>query len=1016
LRLTVDPIDRPLTAEADGVVWIERGVPRFEGTLNLARPVRPAPAGAPALIIEPWRLSTKFKGDATAAVLEQVEFQYGPDDRAIKLRGDAKLTLGPKPQFDGTLAATQVDLDRLLGLPEATRRRPLVAVKSFADFFAGAPRPPIPVKLGIAVENMMLAGATLVRVSSKVKSDGATWDVESLDFRAPGAAQVRLAGRIGINSKGITFAGPAKVEARDPRALVAWLTDRADAQVGATGPFRAEGEVELGSGALAIDKLKAEVDRMAIEGRLAYSWMSGDRPPRIEAVLSTPDIDLDRAYALAQGVFADTAFEWPREGALAITLGRAAVAGVEARRAEVNVQFDERGLAIERLAIGDFGGAALAVKGRIDTHLSSPRGAVTFDLDARALNGVAALIEKFSPPTAEQLRRSAGRFVPAKLRGLLAINSDPAAPGAPPLATFTIEGSAGTFRVNLQGDAGSAGDAMTIANLPHLAAGKVNLAGRVEAGDGGALVEFLGLDGLVVVDKRPGRVNFTATGALTGDMAVDGQLVAGGLDVGARGALRIAGPIAGLDLKLANANLRMPRALAVGRLGETMPAAFTARLALADGAVALTDLSGKIAGTDIKGRLKVGFAPTANVDGDIELGAVDLPAAVAVAVGVPAAGVRNQATWPAEPFEPGVFGSLVGKVAVKSARVALTQKLAARDVRGVLQFDSSELALQQIDGSLAGGRVAGDLAFERGPGGLSARGKFKFAGADVAELLPGDGRPPMSGRLTFDVDLAGTGRSPVALIGSLQGGGTFTLQDGGIMRLDPAAFEAVVRNVDQGLPIDATRIRDRMELALGNGGLPITLAEGAVTLTAGQLRLANTVVHAQGAELALTGRVDLAETAIDARLTLSGPELAGAPEGTRPEIGIVLKGPIEAPRRILDVTTFASWLALRAVEQQAKRVDAIEQQAKRDALESVGEPPANSYVPTATAPVDPPISSPPTSAPSIGTPPSPQPSLVVPRSIIRVTPETPASPPRPRPPAPAAAAPVPPLDIRPALR
>jgi hypothetical protein len=185
LRLTVDPIDRPLTAEADGVVWIERGVPRFEGTLNLARPVRPAPAGAPALIIEPWRLSTKFKGDATAAVLEQVEFQYGPDDRAIKLRGDAKLTLGPKPQFDGTLAATQVDLDRLLGLPEATRRRPLVAVKSFADFFAGAPRPPIPVKLGIAVENVMLAGATLVRVSSKVKSDGATWDVEAWTSARP---------------------------------------------------------------------------------------------------------------------------------------------------------------------------------------------------------------------------------------------------------------------------------------------------------------------------------------------------------------------------------------------------------------------------------------------------------------------------------------------------------------------------------------------------------------------------------------------------------------------------------------------------------------------------------------------------------------------------------------------------------------------------------------------------------------------------------------------------------------
>src|SRR5205823_1837823 len=173
--------------------------------------------------------------------------------------------------------------------------------------------------------------------------------------------------------------------------------------------------------------------------------------------------------------------------------------------------------------------------------------------------------------------------------------------------------------------------------------------------------------------------------------------------------------------------------------------------------------------------------------------------------------------------------------------------------------------------------------------------------------------------------------------------GTFTLQDGRIMRLDPAAFETVVRNIDQGLPIEATRIRDRMELALGNGGLPVALAEGAVTLSAGQLRLANTAVHAQGTDLALTGRVDVAESAIDARLALTGPELAGAPDGTRPELEIVLKGPIEAPRRTLDVTAFARWLALRAVDQQAKRLEAIEQQAKRaEALEpTVGEPPAN---------------------------------------------------------------------------
>ena len=89
------------------------------------------------------------------------------------------------------------------------------------------------------------------------------------------------------------------------------------------------------------------------------------------------------------------------------------------------MRIDANGLDIERLAIADFGGAALSVKGRIDTRAQSPRGAMTLDLDARALDGVVALAEKFAPQVAEQLRRSAGRLTPLGLRASLAV--DPAA-------------------------------------------------------------------------------------------------------------------------------------------------------------------------------------------------------------------------------------------------------------------------------------------------------------------------------------------------------------------------------------------------------------------------------------------------------------------------------------------------------------------------------------------------------------------------------------------------------------
>jgi large subunit ribosomal protein L24 len=101
----------------------------------------------------------------------------------------------------------------------------------------------------------------------------------------------------------------------------------------------------------------------------------------------------------------------------------------------------------------------------------------------------------------------------------------------------------------------------------------------------------------------------------------------------------------------------------------------------------------------------------------------------------------------------------------------------------------------------------------------------------------------------------------------------------------------------------------------------------------GQLRLVDPVVHAKGAELAPTGSIDLTQSAIDARLVLSGPKSAG---GGPPDISVSLKGPIDAPKRTLDVAALANWLALRAVDQKSKRVDALEQ-AAREHSDGAGE-------------------------------------------------------------------------------
>jgi hypothetical protein len=115
-------------------------------------------------------------------------------------------------------------------------------------------------------------------------------------------------------------------------------------------------------------------------------------------------------------------------------------------------------------------------------------------------------------------------------------------------------------------------------------------------------------------------------------------------------------------------------------------------------------------------------------------------------------------------------------------------------------------------------------------------------------------------------------------------------------------------------------LRDRTESALSSGALALARAEGAITIAAGQARVTNSMPGERGSELALIARINLAENDLDARLALS----AAAGTGTPPELIVMLKGPVSAPKRSVDVAAFASWLALRAVEQQSKKLDVLE--------------------------------------------------------------------------------------------
>ena len=435
---------------------------------------------------------------------------------------------------------------------------------------------------------------------------------------------------------------------------------------------------------------------------------------------------------------------------------------------------------------------------------------------------------------------------------------------------------------------------------------------------------MLGLDRVLAVDAGPGSLTLNAGGPARGEWRIDGKLTAGGLEASASGTAR---PFADNPFGRVARHDRARRCGAIARrwrAAAALPVTFAGNIALAGKDLTLDDIDATVAGTTLRGKLGLTLSSPRRLQGEIEADNIDAAGLIAAAIGMPApAGSNGDAAWAwsSEPFAGGVFGEYGGQIAVKARRVDLLPRLTAREFRANLRFGKDEFAFDDMTGDIAGGRLAGQVSFRSAEEGLKARAKISLTGVDAASLLPSGARPPVTGSLDLSAEVEGTGLSPVALIGSLQGSGKLALADAQFAGLDPRAFDAVTRAVDQGLAIDAARISDVVSKALDSGRLAVKHAEGTIAVSAGQVRLSNISADSKDAALSLAGNLDLTDGSIDARLVLSGSSQAA---GARPDIFMALKGPLAAPARSIDVSALTGWLTLRAVENQSKQLRDIE--------------------------------------------------------------------------------------------
>jgi large subunit ribosomal protein L24 len=212
-------------------------------------------------------------------------------------------------------------------------------------------------------------------------------------------------------------------------------------------------------------------------------------------------------------------------------------------------------------------------------------------------------------------------------------------------------------------------------------------------------------------------------------------------------------------------------------------------------------------------------------------------------------------------------------------------------------------------------------------------------------------------------------------------------------------------------------LRKLVEPALAGGALLVTSAQIPFTIRDGRLRVSATALEGEGVRAIVSGGYDIPADQADFRAALTAPGV-GAGHASPPEIQVFAAGSPDALNRTVDVAALSSWLAVRAIDRETRRLDSIERGEANPASIRPAQPMS---LPESVSPAPPPADVPPRPQPPRPRVSAPRPAGIPP--VANPAPSVPVvssqqlPPPLPPPievrPAPRPARPKPPLVLTP---
>lgn len=906
LRLSIEQAGTGLSTDLDGVLAVEGRSPRFEGSAALAVTAATDPPRTP------WRISAKVKADPAVMVLDQLETSWGAEDRAVRLAGSGNVRFGASPLLTAKLSGRQLDGDRLLAAEVSDAWLPRLRA-----LVSDLPRPPMPMKIAFDAEQIMLGTRPLTDITAELRTDGEAWRVERLDLRAPGGSRLAVTGKAAGSAE--QFNGTVTLDSADPDLLSAWLQGRPPTAGSTPKPLRVEGGVAASPGRLTIDPLKVEADGGTLQGRVDYRTTAAEPGGRIEAALAGDRVDLDTASGLMSSL-AGPRDGWPAQGSVALDVreARSRASGQTWRPLLVKFGYAPGTLTLDQLRAGSASGVSLEGDGTLDR--ASATGRLNLKASAPSLGPIVAALEPIAPAVATRLKAMGD--VPGATQASLALSLDHdkakagqvKASGVVQIDSPQLRGRALLTAAPKIGDVGEL-DAAALGRIDFGAESKLS------AARGGALLGLLGLDHSFAAGEGAATLDMTATGTWQGPLKLKARLAGGAFDIEADGSAEpwATEPKAALSLNARRLDLAPLLELTGADAGAARISA-TSRLAVAGRRLTFSEIDAGLGASRLRGRLALTLGDQAEVDGEAGLDTLAVGPTLQLALGVTG---RD----PAEPLGSGLLRGWRGKLTFQSLRATLPGGSELQPFGGTLRHDGRSLTLD-ASGKLGGGDAKVVMHARPGDAGVALDANIGVSGATGSAVRFGNLVLPAA-KASLQMTLDSIGRSPSALSGALAGGGTLTLERAQISGLDPKAFEIAMRAGESAQPVDDANLAKMIEPVLTAGPLMVDSVQMPISLADGRLRVAPTTLQAKGARAVISGGYDIPAGQADIRATLT---MTGTGPGAPPEIRIFAAGPPERLARNVDLSALSSWLTVKRIERETRKLQTLEQEARPPVL------------------------------------------------------------------------------------